>query len=237
MADATDLKSVGLKRPVPVRVRPSAPSTAGVASLLLENRSGVTFSYVKRSLLLGVLTVFGITTGDAGIYQRTRYTHVRVWNDQPTSFQEVTWSGGKDEAGYATGYGTVTWLAPEKPPTTGSSLPSRRKMVVVRTATGTMERGKLVNAKPTKPKSQPRAPRDERSPAPESSAEKAPASTPAKETSPTPSPSATPAPTAAAPASSPSPSPSDQSINSLTRPPSSLQLSSPPPTESPSPSP
>src|SRR5438874_7100139 len=36
MADATDLKSVGLKRPVPVRVRPSAPLKCGITK---ENRS------------------------------------------------------------------------------------------------------------------------------------------------------------------------------------------------------
>src|SRR5256886_13000054 len=36
MADATDLKSVGLKRPVPVRVRPSAPLKCGFTK---ENRS------------------------------------------------------------------------------------------------------------------------------------------------------------------------------------------------------
>lgn len=189
---------------------------------------------MKRYLFLLVLA-FTCAGVDAGIYQRTRYTHVLVWNDQPTSFQEVTWTGGKDEKGYAAGYGTVTWFAPDKPATTGSILPSRRKMVVVRTATGTMERGKLVNTKPTKPRSQTRAPEDESSPAPDSLAEKAPPSKPAKETSP--SPRATPSPTATASASSSSPSPNDQSINSLTRPPSSLQLSSPSPTASPSPSP
>ena len=34
MADATDLKSVGLKRPVPVRVRPSAPLKRYIVRIL-----------------------------------------------------------------------------------------------------------------------------------------------------------------------------------------------------------
>jgi hypothetical protein len=249
MADATDLKSVGLKRPVPVRVRPSAPLNASsgiaVAGRYFKGKVPV---MLKARLFLAIFLGVVSTSVYAGIYQRTRRTHVLVWNDHPTSFQEVTWSGGKDPSGYATGYGTLTWYAPEKPPLTGSSIPSRRRMIVVRSESGTMERGRFVNppkGRTPKPAERTQRPEGSSAPVPERAA-KTP-SAPPKEPSPAARPSssttATPEPSAPTPAPTPSPTPQSDSINSLTRPPSSLQLSSPTeapaarPTESPSPSP
>jgi hypothetical protein len=187
---------------------------------------------VNARLFLGIL--LGVTSASvyAGIYQRTRHTHALVWNDHPTSFQEATWSGGKDAAGYATGDGTLTWYAPEKPPLTGSTIPSRRRMVVVRSESGTMEHGRFVTPpKGRNPKPAGRTQRPESSPAPtpEQPTKNERPSAPPKEPSPssTPSPAATAEPSSPTPAPNPSPTPQSDSINSLTRPPSSLQLSSP----------
>ena len=202
---------------------------------------------VKARLFLGLVLMVISAGAQAGIYQRTRHTHVKVWNDHPNSFQEVTWSGGKDAAGYAEGYGTLTWYAPEKPPVTGSTIPSRRKMVVVSTESGTMEHGKFVNPpKGGKPSARTQRQENSATPAPERPAKTERPSTSPKESSPVPaaSPSATASPEPSAPAPTPAATatPGNENLNSLTRPPSSLQLSTPAaetphPTESASPSP
>jgi hypothetical protein len=222
-----------------------------MAPVLLDVSSRVTFSIrVKTRLLLFILLAISSGSVLAGIYQRTRHTHILVWNDQPTSFQEVTWSGGKDAAGYASGYGTVTWFAPDKPPTTGSSLPSRRKMVVVRSVTGTMEHGKFVdstNAKNLTAGSGSRERKEKPSPTPSIERIPAPLSPGKSVATPTPT-AASSSPATASPRSTPASSPSatetpgSDSINSLTRPPSSLGLrtpaeTSPSPEASSSPSP
>jgi hypothetical protein len=199
---------------------------------------------VKARLFLSILLGLISTSTYAGIYQRTRHTHVLIWNDHPNSFQEVTWSGGKDSAGYATGDGTLTWYAPEKPPLTGSTIPSRRKMVVISSESGTMEHGKFVS-QPKGGKRSARVQREESSPAPTAEQATKDERTSAKGPSPTasasPSTTATPRPFVPQLTPAPSPSPRDESINSLTRPPSSLQLNAPAetphPTESASPSP
>jgi hypothetical protein len=204
---------------------------------------------VKTRLFLfcAIVVTLTATRVEAGIYQRTRHTHALVWNDHPNSFQEVTWSGGKDAAGYAAGEGTLTWYAPERPPTTGSNLPSRRRMVVVSRSTGTMERGKFVapakSGNAPSPRPRPARNKAASSPTATPTAEKSPSPQQSPTATPTPVPAASPA---ASPAPSPSPSPSaaatpaGDSLNSLTRPPSSLGLNTPPeasphPTESPSP--
>ena len=215
-----------------------------MASLLLDSFfRGNILTRVKARSFLGIFLALISASVYAGIYQRTRHTHVLVWNDHPNSFQEVTWSGGKDGAGYAEGYGTLTWYAPEKPPLTGSTIPSRRKMIVVSQQTGTMEHGKFVNtakARNAKPKTRAERQKNSQTPTPVQSEQKEQSPAPAKESSP--SPTATPSPAPPTPAAIATPH--DEPINSLTRPPSSLQLSSPEatpasphPTESASPSP
>jgi hypothetical protein len=210
-----------------------------MALLLLDNDAGVNF-FVKTRLLIGILLAAMGGTAFAGIYQRTRHTHAKVWNDQPTSFQEVTWSGGKDGAGFATGYGTLTWYAPEKPPTTGSNIPNRRRMVVTASYSGTMVRGKFVGPTTSGNAAQTNPPQTAQK-------KRAPSRTPAEETPPssvkekiapatTSTPTASPATSAASPTPAASATASPDSLNSLTRPPSSLNLNTPAET-SPSPHP
>lgn len=160
-----------------------------------------------------LLALFSRPALAAGSYQRTRDTGVLVWNDQPRAGQEVTWSGRKDRAGYATGYGTLTWFAPDRAVESGSNIPSRHHMVVVARVSGKMEQGKFIDRKN----------RAKGTPAPALIAKTPPSreqASPKKTPSPRASPSASPSPP-------PSPTPSDKSLNSLTRPPSSLQLNSP----------
>ncbi len=275
MADATDLKSVGLKRPVPVRVRPSAllyrrtlsfrqtatlhlarsgplfPHTGETGLLLLESSAVIKFSWVvKNYFLLGLLLVAAARSACAGAYQRTRDGKTLVWADDPKARYAATWSGGRDSEGYATGNGTLTWFAPERVPLTGTNIPSLRHARVIARTSGTMDHGKFVTEANANPKAQAQAQRRKNaepdhaaaSPAPKKSASRA-----ARKTVATPSPSPTPtappssstaapAATPTAPAATPAPTPTDESLNSLTHPPSSLRLN-PAAEASPSPSP
>jgi hypothetical protein len=174
-----------------------------------------------RTFLCGGLLVFLAGTAMAGAYQRTIEGNVLVWNDRPQPGEEATWSGWHDAEGYATGYGTLTWYARGKLSITGSAIPSRRRTAVVATYYGTMVHGKFVEhhrlaaTSPAARRNQQRA----ASPAPENTA------TPARRRSTEPiasKPSPTPAPTPSATAA-----PGDNSLNTLTHPPASLQLNTP----------
>jgi hypothetical protein len=46
---------------------------------------------------------------DEGTYQRSKDGKAIVWNSYPIPGESVEWSGKQDKEGYATGYGTVTW--------------------------------------------------------------------------------------------------------------------------------
>jgi hypothetical protein len=61
----------------------------------------------------GLLALLITGTTFAGRYQRTRDGKTRVWNENPKPGDLVTWSGARDAKGYATGYGTLTWFAPQ----------------------------------------------------------------------------------------------------------------------------
>ncbi len=58
--------------------------------------------------LLGFLLLSAASEA-AGAYQRTRDGGPMVWNNHPGPDDEATWSGGKDERGYASGGGALTW--------------------------------------------------------------------------------------------------------------------------------
>jgi uncharacterized protein YecT (DUF1311 family) len=65
---------------------------------------------ISRSILawLSLLLVASSTLA-AGTYQLTKEGATYVWNNYPRPGDEATWSGAKDNEGYATGEGVVTW--------------------------------------------------------------------------------------------------------------------------------
>jgi len=65
-----------------------------------------------------------------------------VWNNDPSSNDVATWSGKRDSNGYATGYGTLTWMTRIRSFNTGSNI-AAEKYSKVASYTGTMVRGKF----------------------------------------------------------------------------------------------
>ena len=64
-----------------------------------------------RSVVVGcILLLFVGTNAYAdGTYQRTRDGKTLVWNQDPKPTDRATWSGDRDQDGYASGFGTLTW--------------------------------------------------------------------------------------------------------------------------------
>ena len=63
-----------------------------------------------RSLFCcSLLLWFAASAWADGIYQRTKDGKTLVWNDSPRPGDAATWTGDRDDAGYATGFGTLTW--------------------------------------------------------------------------------------------------------------------------------
>ena len=83
----------------------------------------------------------------AGQYQRTKDDRTLVWNEDHKGGDLVSWSGKRDADGYATGYGTLTWYAPEDMLQTGSNPPRAHYRVSSRVS-GTMVHGKFAEAPP-----------------------------------------------------------------------------------------
>jgi hypothetical protein len=76
-------------------------------------------------------------------YQRTQDGKTLVWNNLRGVAQHVTWSDGRDSAGYATGEGTLTWYRGELKIAADPSKPLKEGNVVVSRYTGKMVRGKF----------------------------------------------------------------------------------------------
>src|SRR5215471_3872976 len=51
-----------------------------------------------------------IALGD-GAYQRTRGGKTLIWNNDPKPDEQATWSGDRDNNGYAHGFGTLSWYS------------------------------------------------------------------------------------------------------------------------------
>jgi uncharacterized protein (TIGR02246 family) len=80
----------------------------------------------------------------AGSYQRTKDGKTLVWNNHPDHGDEATWSGDRDERGYATGLGTLTWYRAAPKIITGSNIPAPKGPVhFLSRLTGTMAAGKF----------------------------------------------------------------------------------------------
>ena len=82
-------------------------------------------------------------TADArGRYQRTEDGGTLIWSDYPKSKYEATWSGERDANGYASGDGTLTWYRVDRNFIVGSILPNGKRTIVARYS-GKMTAGKL----------------------------------------------------------------------------------------------
>jgi hypothetical protein len=84
--------------------------------------------FVYTALLLVATAAFGAD----GAYQRTKDRKTLVWNNDPLPGDAATWSGDRDEDGYATGYGTLTWYTAKS-----------AKLTVFARYSGNMVRGKF----------------------------------------------------------------------------------------------
>lgn len=107
---------------------------------------------VYASRFLACVVVFVAVTAYGGQYQRTRDGKTLVWNNRPLPGDAASWSGDRDDEGYATGYGTLIWYTRTRPVVTGSTIPRDTYTETTRYS-GTMEHGKfegaVVNVDPT----------------------------------------------------------------------------------------
>jgi hypothetical protein len=79
-----------------------------------------------------------------GAYQWTEDRRkALVWNNDPQPGDTASWSGQRDQDGYATGPGTLSWYRFSQGFTTGSNLAIAKKKVPISTYSGTMMRGKF----------------------------------------------------------------------------------------------
>lgn len=113
-------------------------SNAGDFSFQRATLSGILATLLAmtgRFLFVAVLMFANVALG-AGTYQRTRNGKALVWNDDPKSGDEATWSGARDREGYARGFGTLVWY------TKGNGTGSAKPELYAR-YWGNMVRGKL----------------------------------------------------------------------------------------------
>jgi ketosteroid isomerase-like protein len=99
---------------------------------------------IQSLFVCGTLLLFASVAYGAGSYQRTRDGQALVWNDSPEAGEEATWSGKRDQNGFATGPGILTWYKVEPTIVTGSNIPDARRYAVVKNGySGKMARGKF----------------------------------------------------------------------------------------------
>ena len=90
-----------------------------------------------------VVLLFAKSACAEGAYQRTEERKKTfVWNNDRQPNDAASWSGERDEDGYATGAGTLKWFKLGKNFTTGSNIAGRKK-TEISSYTGTMVRGKF----------------------------------------------------------------------------------------------
>jgi len=95
-----------------------------------------------RGILIISLGVFGLTSFAEAKYDRALDGKTKVWHNVAQRRVQASWSGGRDEKGYATGKGTLTWFRAQRSWQTGSLLP-KTKYVQVSQYKGKMVEGKL----------------------------------------------------------------------------------------------
>lgn len=95
----------------------------------------------SRILLFGLILI-AASPVYAAKYERTLDGKTKIWRGTSRRTLQASWSGDRDEKGYATGRGTLTWFRTQKTWETGSLLPSV-KYFEVSQYTGKMVEGKL----------------------------------------------------------------------------------------------
>lgn len=65
-------------------------------------------------LVAAALTAFAPEAFAEGEYQHTKDGKTIVWNNEPKPGDEAAWAGDRDDEGYATGFGTLTWYTGQK---------------------------------------------------------------------------------------------------------------------------
>jgi hypothetical protein len=64
--------------------------------------------------LSSALLLFASVAFAEGDYQRTKDGKTFVWNSEPKTNDQATWSGARDGEGYASGFGTLTWYTTQE---------------------------------------------------------------------------------------------------------------------------
>jgi hypothetical protein len=99
---------------------------------------------IWRWLLVSSALLFANSANCGSGYQYTKDGKNLVWNNFLRPGDAAAWSGGHDSAGYATGYGTLTWYKRERTIVTGSNIPAPTKgSAVISRYSGQMVRGKF----------------------------------------------------------------------------------------------
>jgi uncharacterized protein (TIGR02246 family) len=97
-----------------------------------------------RSIFLCVAVVLSIASVASAAYQKTKDGKTLVWNNHPDRGDEASWAGDRDERGYATGPGTLTWYRAAPKIVTGSNIPAPKGPVTfLSRLKGTMAGGKF----------------------------------------------------------------------------------------------
>jgi hypothetical protein len=99
---------------------------------------------IWRSVFLGAALLILVTPNlrADGVYQRTEDGKSIVWNNNPQPGDAASWKGDRDDHGYATGYGTLTWYHLERKTVTGSNIPAIKRTVIA-SFSGNAVEGKL----------------------------------------------------------------------------------------------
>ena len=93
-------------------------------------------------ILAVTLALVGLADIAQAHYDRTFDGRIKVWHNTPQRRVQPSWSGDRDEKGYATGTGTLTWFKIQRSWETGSLLP-KTKYIQVSQYQGNMVEGKL----------------------------------------------------------------------------------------------
>ena len=92
--------------------------------------------------ILALILAVAMPAYGASNYDRTIDGKTKIWHNSSEQGLQATWTGERDENGYATGRGTLTWFRVRHDWETGSRLPGS-KYTQVTQYTGKMVDGKL----------------------------------------------------------------------------------------------
>ena len=83
-----------------------------------------------RGILVVSMSLFGLASFAEAKYDRALDGKTKVWHNTPQRRVQASWSGDRDEKGYATGKGTLTWFRVQRSWETGSLLPKTKYVQV-----------------------------------------------------------------------------------------------------------